>query len=70
MSKVLWSHTLAAPRATSSAHALASPRPFGAIVAFRLGLALALTLALAMVGTCAHAAPASTIARAAVHTGG
>jgi hypothetical protein len=58
MSRILWSHTLAAPRAMSPAPALAGPRRVGALApfAFRFALALALTLALAMLGTCAHAA--------------
>lgn len=58
MSQILWAHTLAAPRLVTPVRALAGPRPAGvvAVAALRFGLALALTLALTMLGTCAHAA--------------
>jgi hypothetical protein len=49
-----WSHSLAGSRRMS--HTFSGSRPAGALFAFRLGLAIALTLALALLGTCAHAA--------------
>jgi|KBSMisStaDraftv2_1062788.scaffolds.fasta_scaffold1570404_2 hypothetical protein len=58
MSRILWAHTLAAPRVMAPAPALAGPRRAGPLApfAFRFGLGILLTLALTMLGTCAHAA--------------